>query len=816
MEQETLDDALCESVKSTPWNSDSEKEAIPEVSCILVDGKFAVPGSLSASIRRDLDDDGELGLAMSEADTGKPSVLEASGATLENASSGADDSHRETASSNILFSGRPSVEAVKEIEMASPKSTGTEFVNSSICDSSAVKINSSFTDSGQPVEVLKQAELESPTSHTAATAEFGTDVIQAVEGPALLPELPEEPSADNASSLAAWCSRNTSEGSAGSSLPFSKQVTLECIRSSTQPDLSNLAPEACRLILAAGTGPWLIGRQAQPQFFTRLVPDEAVRNYISRNHFELSWNKSKQLVLKQLSPNALSLDGEGLSASTAERNVQHGSEISFCMPGVELPFLVLRLLFQDQGSAKSAKVVPRPAENCSPQEALFRAPHESASSDREEPAPNSFALVCTKLRGCIAADLPPEIRSSAIRLEGGRFFVGRQHQVGFFEGLLGRDHPLLSYISRAHFQVCVAGPGLWEVTNLSSNPITVGQHQLSHGGSAVVALPFEVGFLANFEVPSVKVSPSPEIFLQLRIHLQVAVDRPVAIKSGHASYALELGGSAVKSNLAVERLRLPVPCPLPGSASVLTVGRMQQPELHQEALSDVALQWVSREHFRLEVSTSGSGTEQLVFALTPLSSNPMWLQRGADCTKVSRGCCAVPLVVGDRILLFTGARDGSHAGLGNCGSLFWNLVAVSTSSNEFVPRPRRASEMPAASPALAAGVMPAGQMPRARRATTATCHASMDPGTVAMPHVRSVSPIQAKLAPRLGQAPVAPTANAQIGGGACIQQIPQGVLAYPQAATCHQISAVGSYAMVSPMQMPVVSPRQAQTKRPGA
>eukprot|EP00971_Amphidinium_carterae_P251860 5000566-Amphidinium_carterae.1 len=90
--------------------------------------------------------------------------------------------------------------------------------------------------------------------------------------------------------------------------------------------------------------------------------------------------------------------------------------------------------------------------------------------------PTPYILVCTFARGCEAAALPPATKT--INHPGdARVIIGRQHQAGFFEGLLRSEEKFLSFISRSHleFNPAPGQPQAFDLANLSSNPIMVSQ-----------------------------------------------------------------------------------------------------------------------------------------------------------------------------------------------------------------------------------------------------------------------------------------------------------------------------------------------------
>eukprot|EP00931_Biecheleriopsis_adriatica_P116740 TRINITY_DN92341_c0_g1_i1.p1 TRINITY_DN92341_c0_g1~~TRINITY_DN92341_c0_g1_i1.p1 ORF type:complete len:781 (+),score=150.00 TRINITY_DN92341_c0_g1_i1:113-2455(+) len=538
-------------------------------------------------------------------------------------------------------------------------------------------------------------------------------------------------------------------------------VTLECIHVRGQPGLPDASPFARRLILPAGRGPWLIGRQAQPQFFTRLVPDEELRSCISRNHFELCW-KGSDLTLRQLSANTLWLDG--MMTTSDDVIIEHGSKVGLCLPGdAGSPFLVFCVLLSDTQPPKVSEAEdspgsptfgslssppPEPSEASLPdkqQEAHLPLPKEEMQSDQMEEAAQQVSpaeqtsqlsqpqesqhvaqllLLCTKLRGCSVDRLPSELRQVDLILQSGKLVIGRQHQTGFFEGLLGKDHPLTSYISRSHFELCSVGKGSWEVTNLSNNTITIGQKELARGERAVKELPLEIGFLASFTQPDEQVLP-PEVFLAVMLTAKGDVQNSPESSEG---YALEIGGSALNPGFPEARRRLCL-------TESLVVGRLCQVELHQEALPEQALQWVSREHFRVDVAPRAGETH---FSLTPLSSNPMWRERGNMRTLMKKGCGAVALLPQDRILLFTGAHDGTPSGSGSQGSLYWTFLASKEEDRAVKPSltppvQQSVAVKQAMTPAV---VSMAGSLPVQRQARVTSVHAaSSQAASAAASHV---------------------------------------------------------------------------------
>jgi len=88
-----------------------------------------------------------------------------------------------------------------------------------------------------------------------------------------------------------------------------------------------------------------------------------------------------------------------------------------------------------------------------------------------------YRLVCTEAFGSDAMALEAMDRTIPVPVDG-PLAVGRQHQVGFFENLLGDDinGGFLCRISRSHLEVSPAAsgpPGCFAITNLSSNPVVL-------------------------------------------------------------------------------------------------------------------------------------------------------------------------------------------------------------------------------------------------------------------------------------------------------------------------------------------------------
>eukprot|EP00928_Gymnodinium_smaydae_P025747 TRINITY_DN20416_c0_g1_i2.p1 TRINITY_DN20416_c0_g1~~TRINITY_DN20416_c0_g1_i2.p1 ORF type:complete len:311 (+),score=54.41 TRINITY_DN20416_c0_g1_i2:503-1435(+) len=164
-------------------------------------------------------------------------------------------------------------------------------------------------------------------------------------------------------------------------------------------------------------------------------------------------------------------------------------------------------------------------------------------------------------------------------------------------------------------------------------------------------------------------------------------------------FSLVIGGSAVRPDLPLERKRLE------GSADGLTVGRTNQRALHSEGLMEGVLQYVSREHFRVE-----PGARPGSFQLRVLSSNPVWLARSGRRTEIEKGDAPVPLADNDAVLLFTGAEDCTADGPGCKGVLHWTFFTSTVDDDTLRLREALCAEAPSG-----AGVSGPGRSPRSPR-----------------------------------------------------------------------------------------------------
>lgn len=502
------------------------------------------------------------------------------------------------------------------------------------------------------------------------------------------------------------------------------EVVLECVFS-TGVDVGSMQLKHKCLALRAGEGPWTVGRLQQPNLFTRLVPDEGLRALISRSHMAFTW-ENRKLRMKKLSPNAMQLNSQ--PATQQEVEVGHGALIGLCGRDNVTAFLVFGVLLRDTAAVLAMGPTPVPTQPDMPApwpppqpQPPPASPRSQAPGQAQAPAsqmslapwrftgpPAPYLLVCVMAFGYdVLTALPPEARTVGVRSDS-PLTVGRNHQPGLFEGLMGPEaaQRYLCCISRAHLELRPMPDdpqqGCFEVTNLSANPVSLpgrptvkkcerGTIRLgdciefigasADGSGAAIAylkLRLERGDpRAVVETPAVTLLPraaisphTPEVVELQRASL--ASEEPPRAQSPAVAAAapspmpfwLILEGTAVREDVPRERRRLE------GRPDGLTVGRAHQKELHSEAFARELREYMSRDHFRVERCPDGS------CLLVALSSNPIWRLHAGKLTELSRGDPALPLVCGDAVVLFTGAEDCTPDGPGNLGSCRWIFRAA--------------------------------------------------------------------------------------------------------------------------------------------
>lgn len=396
------------------------------------------------------------------------------------------------------------------------------------------------------------------------------------------------------------------------------------------------------------TEPLTIGRSHQTDDFEKLVPDEALRSCVSRSHFSISWD-GERFFLKRLSANAMFLDDIQIQQQK-EVLLNDGARIGLSS---EANGRSSFLVFEFQLDARpSVELLGEPV--------MQERQNESSWMVSLDNVP--FYLLCTMSASREVVQLPAEQRAVPLPRS---LTLGRQHQPGFFEDILGPQSMNLTFISRSHLELSEVEPGNFMVLNHSQNPVVIKGLNLSKEQQSFLCPGDSIDFIAGSDL---------KCFLRLTLeqgNSAAVVAKPVQGTAGETGrFWLELDGSAVKPEIPMEQRRIDP------QAGQITVGRAFQHDLHQKALNEDALAWVSREHFRieqLEGSTTKIGsTASASFKLLATSSNPLWRQRGDELYPMEKHD-ETSLEHRDRIWLYTGAADGQPAGEGHRGTIVWTF-----------------------------------------------------------------------------------------------------------------------------------------------
>lgn len=433
-------------------------------------------------------------------------------------------------------------------------------------------------------------------------------------------------------------------------------------------------------------GPWPVGRQHQVELFVQLVPDRRLCSSIGRTHFELwplqdayregswFWRTEKQaLRLVPLSQNPILVDGKKVAyPSEEEVLIFDGSKVSFSFQ--DEVFLTLQFLLGPSIEAATA-----------------RAKSEGAAEPKESPVA-SYVLQCEELLGESVDDFSKEDRRIQLLAEGANF-IGRMSHPGYFDKLqrgAPQGRPFLPFVSRRHLQVTASpydsseppNKQCFEVVNWSNNPISVAGHRLEEGQKRMA----QVGDTIELLGEDGRGGVAPYLIFRLlwlgagRSNLSLASrstllpagaifkDRfkadgqrePFGARPARPPFQLILAGTAVVKGLP-QSWRV-----VDGLSTGLTVGRAHQRELHEKALVEGVLEYISRDHFSIKASKDGN------FSVVPLSQNPMWHSRGGRLQLLQPGHLPVRLQHADVLVLYTGADDATHPdGPGSHGSLQW-------------------------------------------------------------------------------------------------------------------------------------------------
>lgn len=272
-------------------------------------------------------------------------------------------------------------------------------------------------------------------------------------------------------------------------------------------------------------------------------------------------------------------------------------------------------------------------------------------------------MLCTSSQSVNVEMMPMSARSFPVYQHTK---VGREHQQEFFEAVLGQQSCYWTAISRSHLVLTEVDPGNFLVQNLSVNHVMVAGRHLQKGQQTTTQVKTTFDFLAV--PPGSPPATVPQCFLRLELVPEDGhPEAPPAAQSPRKrpSFWLELSGSAVLETRRVD-----------ASDGKIVVGRAWQFDLHKKALREEVQTFVSREHFRIEELASGGAAtafpQKKMLRLTALSSNPIWMSRSGQVQQLSKEDF-VEVDSGDRILLYTGARDGTPDGPGSVGQLIWTL-----------------------------------------------------------------------------------------------------------------------------------------------
>eukprot|EP00747_Dinoflagellata_sp_TGD_P166008 gnl/TRDRNA2_/TRDRNA2_188152_c0_seq1.p1 gnl/TRDRNA2_/TRDRNA2_188152_c0~~gnl/TRDRNA2_/TRDRNA2_188152_c0_seq1.p1 ORF type:complete len:641 (-),score=87.47 gnl/TRDRNA2_/TRDRNA2_188152_c0_seq1:94-2016(-) len=264
--------------------------------------------------------------------------------------------------------------------------------------------------------------------------------------------------------------------------------SLVCVRAEGC-DVSTL-PLETRTIGLAPDRKIVIGREQQVGFFEGVLPKEH-QAFISRAHFELRpvAGTLECFEIVNLSGHPLLL-GQQLLKQHEQGTLRSPGSICFQRPsapggsGQPTPFLQLDLVVN----------APQPAATQQPAAAQQRQQFPKWACTGP---PTPFTLVCVRAEGCDIGTLPTETRTIGLAMNT-KIVIGREHQVGFFEGILPSES--YGFISRAHFELApVAGCiDSFEITNLSGHRILLGlQQQLSKHERGTLQYPGSICFMAT-------------------------------------------------------------------------------------------------------------------------------------------------------------------------------------------------------------------------------------------------------------------------------------------------------------------------------
>jgi len=223
-----------------------------------------------------------------------------------------------------------------------------------------------------------------------------------------------------------------------------RDVVLECIKAPGVEVASVHRSLRC-LVLPGTERSWNVGRQLQPELFTRLVPDEALLLCVSRAHLELTMDPgSDSVCLRRLTQNSILVNGTPAPIHAVP--VPIGAHLGFCAPDSTDPFLVFLVLVCDataigitsapvqQGSVSlppthgqglvhlGATLKHGRQSGMQPHSAGQAPPHLPVTQASCSPVPRGVTMTCVFALGCSVELLPHDARMLDLgRIESGHW-----------------------------------------------------------------------------------------------------------------------------------------------------------------------------------------------------------------------------------------------------------------------------------------------------------------------------------------------------------------------------------------------------------
>lgn len=239
-----------------------------------------------------------------------------------------------------------------------------------------------------------------------------------------------------------------------------------------------------------------LGRAHQPQWFEAVLVDATDLGSVSREACEFCWGgPDGAVLLRSIGSTIVIVDDEMVNRGNSIP-LRPGSRIVLAR---QLPTelcviisLALHCALPPRRAVQPPPTPPAPANRSVlvHVEAVGKSPPARGSSLEQAATLSpeaSWRLECvySSLTPEALLSLPAAVRTISLPLTGG--LVGRQHQPETFEALLGRENPLLAYVSRTHFKLEADEAGTVRVSNLSQNIAVVAQRPLHQNDSVTVA-----------------------------------------------------------------------------------------------------------------------------------------------------------------------------------------------------------------------------------------------------------------------------------------------------------------------------------------